>query len=123
MSKENKNSFVEVLDQNFTNNQQTTEVNQKDEKPTVKLFQFETWEGASKFFAAGHLMTGPHPKKILLTFGLLNIPSLFFGCFTLRHFFHNDRVASATLALILLFLCNFLLFRTALGDPGFIPRG
>jgi palmitoyltransferase ZDHHC9/14/18 len=67
-------------------------------------------------------MTGPNPKKIWLTFGLLNIASFFYAVFPLRYFADRERSELAVIGFLLIGLSNFLLFWMSLGDPGFIPR-
>jgi len=36
------------------------------------------WEGASKFYFDGYLMTGADPKYLVLTLVALNIPSVYY---------------------------------------------
>jgi hypothetical protein len=94
-----------------------------DELTSSSLRNFEVFPGMNKFLCGGRLVAGPSLKPVWITTGLIVVPSSFFMAFPgmdsvdrAGGWFALGSVAS----LALLSVCS--LWRTALMDPGIVPR-
>jgi len=44
----------------------------------IVILNYQVWEGASTFLFNGRIMLGPQKARLLISFLLLNVPSLIF---------------------------------------------
>eukprot|EP00286_Rhodomonas_abbreviata_P000316 CAMPEP_0181290618 /NCGR_PEP_ID=MMETSP1101-20121128/1508_1 /TAXON_ID=46948 /ORGANISM="Rhodomonas abbreviata, Strain Caron Lab Isolate" /LENGTH=327 /DNA_ID=CAMNT_0023394911 /DNA_START=280 /DNA_END=1260 /DNA_ORIENTATION=- len=98
------------------------ELNQR-ETPFVTR-RYHVWPGNNSFFCSGRIMMGPGPASCLVTLAIILVPSGTFFLSTVaclaQHGCNAGAIAGVTAAIVLWILYTF--FRTAVCDPGVIPR-
>ncbi len=81
------------------------------------------WRGSNKFYCKGKVMMGPDNHRTLLTFMLMNVPSVVFYAVTVVYLVQNPSyVVIVPLALLSQISCNYFFLRAAFTNPGYIPQ-
>jgi len=71
----------------------------------------------------GRLMTGPKLRNLIMTFIAINLTNLLSMGFSWQDYWVDERnIFPLIMGFFLWILVNYLLLKTALVDPGFIPR-
>uniref|UniRef100_A0A1Y1L9P1 Palmitoyltransferase n=1 Tax=Photinus pyralis TaxID=7054 RepID=A0A1Y1L9P1_PHOPY len=84
--------------------------------------KWEIFAGRNRFYCNGRLMTAPHCGVFILTICLITGTSLLFFTFDCRYLAENVTVAIPIIGVVLFLFTMSALLRTALSDPGIIPR-
>ena len=45
-----------------------------EKSKTMEMKNWERWPGNNSFFLKGHLITGPYPRGLAITFIVINVP-------------------------------------------------
>ncbi|GBG85971.1 hypothetical protein CBR_g40784 [Chara braunii] len=86
---------------------------------------YKHWQGRNIFLFSGRLIFGPDVKSLLLTLGLITIPSALFlkyVCVPLRTKLPEGGLAILVVASVFVLWILLLLFMTSARDPGILPR-
>jgi len=83
---------------------------------------YEVWEGNNNFFCNGKIFAGPNHRFVLLTFFLINIPSLLEEALVLRHYLGTEHSYYFWAFFGAHILTNIFLVVAAISDPGIIYK-
>ncbi|CDW90301.1 zinc finger protein dhhc domain containing [Stylonychia lemnae] len=89
----------------------------------IVIKNYQLFEGTHKFYFGGRLMVGPKIRNFICTAILINLPNMLNFAFTqIGYAIDDSDPVLIILGVIFWLSTNLFLFKTAFGDPGFIPR-
>ena len=100
----------------------------------LDLKHYEVWPGKTQFYRKGSFMTGPNPRNLIIVVTLINVTNFLSMCFswvvskkvnlTFVQDYANDKLDFGPLiiGLMLWVGTDLALWKTAIGDPGLLPR-
>ena len=88
-----------------------------------KMLRYQSYDGKSKVWCKGRILTGPKPLAIPMTFCLTNIQLIFYYAFIIPKLENRSEFwAYLCTSLFLNLAFIYFMFKTAFMNPGIIPK-